>query len=204
MNSLLPYEEQIAGKLEELPLPNLQDAIWARIETMLDADDALEGNEIKEDKIINEVTGNEKIFNKKTIALLIIIAMIISIILVKKQKNKQPQTRQPEIINTVLQQTPIDIKQKDSDLVKPVLPDKQKVRLLPTDNIQQSNISIDTSVKQINPLVNPPVSDSTFQRKTQLLPPAQKDSVIKKPKGVSGISDSDYKLKGVAKDSIKQ
>lgn len=203
MNSLLPYEEQIAGKLAELPLPNLQDAIWARIETMLDADDALEGNEIKEDEIINEVTGNEKIFNKKTIALFIIIAVIISIILVKKQKNKQLQPRQTDITNTVPQQ-PVNIKQKDSVLVKPVLPDKQKARLIPTDTIQQSNISIDTSVKQINPLVNPPVSDSTFQRKTQLLPPAKKDSVIKKPKGVPGISDSDYKLKAVAKDSIKQ
>lgn len=204
MNSLLPYEDKIAGKLAELPLPNLQDTIWARIETMLDADDALEDNEIKQDEIINEVTGNKKIFSKKTIALLIIIAVIISIILVKKQKNKQLQPRQVDIINTVPKQTPIDIKQKESVLVKPDKPDIQKTRLLTVDSVQQSNTGNDTSFIKIPPVVNLPVTDTAVKKEIPERPPAKKDSVIKKPKGVSGISDSDYKLKAIAKDSIKQ
>ncbi|HLP37041.1 hypothetical protein [Lacibacter sp.] len=203
MNNLLPYEEQIAGKLAELPLPNLQDAIWSRIENMLDADDALEGNEIEEEEVINEVAGNVRKINKKTIALLIIIAVIISLILVKKQKNKQLQPRQSEIINIVPQQ-PVNIKQKESVLVKPVLPDIQKSRLVLVDTIQQANNSFDTSVREITPVVNPPVADSRVKMVTLEIPSSKKDTVIKKPKGVPGISDSDYKLKAIAKDSITQ
>lgn len=38
MNQKTPYELQIADKLQQLPLPDLQDAIWARIERTLDID----------------------------------------------------------------------------------------------------------------------------------------------------------------------
>jgi hypothetical protein len=38
MNQKTPYELQIADKLQQLLLPDLQDAIWARIERTLDID----------------------------------------------------------------------------------------------------------------------------------------------------------------------
>ena len=38
MNQKKAYEQIITGKLEALPLPDLADAIWARIETQLDID----------------------------------------------------------------------------------------------------------------------------------------------------------------------
>jgi hypothetical protein len=38
MNQKTPYELQIADKLQQLPLPDMQDAIWARIERTLDID----------------------------------------------------------------------------------------------------------------------------------------------------------------------
>jgi hypothetical protein len=38
MNQKTTYELKITDKLQELPLPDLQDAIWARIERTLDSD----------------------------------------------------------------------------------------------------------------------------------------------------------------------
>ncbi|MGZ5253252.1 MAG: hypothetical protein ACXWV4_02655 [Flavitalea sp.] len=38
MNQLKAYEITVKGKLEAIPLPDLQDAIWARIEAQLDTD----------------------------------------------------------------------------------------------------------------------------------------------------------------------
>ena len=38
MDQRLRYEQLIAGKLESLPLPDMQDAIWARVKAQLDLD----------------------------------------------------------------------------------------------------------------------------------------------------------------------
>ncbi|MGZ5247199.1 MAG: hypothetical protein ACXWV5_09155, partial [Flavitalea sp.] len=38
MNQLKAYEITIKGKLEAIPLPDMEDAIWARIEAQLDTD----------------------------------------------------------------------------------------------------------------------------------------------------------------------
>lgn len=38
MDPRLQYEQQIAGKLESLPIPDLQDMIWARVKATLDID----------------------------------------------------------------------------------------------------------------------------------------------------------------------
>ena len=38
MNERKAYEQTIKGKLEAIPLPDMEDAIWARIETQLDID----------------------------------------------------------------------------------------------------------------------------------------------------------------------
>lgn len=38
MDQRLQYEQLIAGKLESLPIPDMQDAIWSRIKAQLDID----------------------------------------------------------------------------------------------------------------------------------------------------------------------
>ena len=38
MDQRLQYEELIAGKLQQLPVPDMQDQIWERIKFQLDLD----------------------------------------------------------------------------------------------------------------------------------------------------------------------
>lgn len=202
MNNLLPYEEQIAEKLAELPLPNLQDAIWARIENLLDADDALDSNETAEEQIVNETKAGKTVFNKMMIVLLVILALVVSIILIKKQRNAQPQRQQPANTDSV-EKVEVNKIKEQSDIKKTDLPAIQKANAKTSDTNQQLRVTPDTSVTQITPIFKPPVPDSSVKKEQPAAIPVKKDSVTKKPKGVPGISDADYRMKAVAKDSIK-
>jgi hypothetical protein len=178
----------------------MENIIWSRIDSMLDAIPVAEKNQ----------TGSGKNYNGYSrwviISVAAIIIVIICIILIKK---KQHNTRKELALPST--QSKISV----ADSTETILPfDKQdkfeKVKAPPQNSHNShtvdsvKNISINFDSLNIQPVIQ----DSTTHFVT---PPAlikdngvvsSKDSAayIKKPRGIKGISDSSYRILPVKKN----
>jgi hypothetical protein len=197
MNQLLPYEQQIAEQMQLVPAPDMQDAVWARIEAMLDADIHLEENNTPQ-----KIEGHKN-FNS-SLALtagIIILSILVTLVINRKQKSKNFIKQKPSI--TVPRQ-PVTIDKQEQELQnKPkMLPEAKQIHM-------KKNYAV---IKKINSLFQVPPAESNideFKKPDSILrvklPPLalqKKDSIMKKPKGVKGISDSDYRFTMPKKDSM--
>lgn len=186
MNEHLPYEVIIAQKLQDLPSPDMADAIWTRIEKQLDIDMPTDdgGNAPSSPTSGGWIGGAA--FG------LFVAALITIFLLYRNEKSTTPQV-QPQSIPAT--QSPVE---NSNDTVRAAEPNNIILRppasdaeppppgvaapqaTLPDSNAANEVTNLPDSVRSA-PVISPPQQQ-----------PVQ-DSV-KPRRGVAGISDSNYRI----------
>jgi hypothetical protein len=198
MNERTTYELTINEKLQHLPLPNLEEAIWARVKTQLDIDMPSDDGGGSDP---GSPSGSGWTWGAGGF---IFIAALVAVFLVFKKSKQQPfPTIANPVQTTTTSLTPAPQKRIDSHRAvgnkapgpAPTLNGETPPGLLaapPTDSV---------SVVTDNRL---PVPDTLQQTTLQLPPPAVVDTARQKPKtrGVPGITDNDYRIVPAKKDSL--
>jgi hypothetical protein len=195
LNRLLPYEQSIATKLDELPLPDMADAIWADISAQLDGDLSQDGNNPAPNHPpqggTSWGTGIKLAIGTAGIALL---AYWLT------QTNKSSTTPMPSIPVPTEQKVPLGDTAQRLQPVQPVNPnitDMPTIKSLPpntpatSDNTALLPIAADSLRLQASdaPTVKPDSVVAPVNTPNLVLPPPGK-----KKRGTRGIQDSDYKF----------
>jgi hypothetical protein len=194
MNPLQAYELTIKGKLEAIPLPDMEDAIWARISARLDTDmptdDDSGGGPASGIPPRTWIGGG---------ALLIFLISLISIFYNRTSKDEVPQVipaNPVEIPDASIQ--PNEVSPGGNPVPQNIINPEPSSQEQPANTIDPqptpfpAQVNPDIGIKDslaadiVGPVLSPPVNP----------PPIAKDSVIpgKKSRGVKGISDNDYKI----------
>lgn len=208
MNNVTPYEILIAQKVEQVPVPDMADSIWATIEQQLDAGTPGGG----EDTPSSNPPGKGLPGASKLLYVLVPAAIIVATWYFAGNK-KAPANNTEQAVPVIPAETTITPQdsgqQEGTPLEKnnPPLflqPDNKTLNNTGTpitvpgnriDSFQNTGLPATqtdtTTVKNNNPVIILP--------DTATLLPLQK-----KPKGVKGIKDSDYKIIASDKDSGKK
>ncbi len=187
------YEVTITSKLEALPIPDMADAIWTRIEAQLDID--LPTNDGGGN---NPPSGPTGFGWYGGAGLIVIAAAIITFLSVKKDDQKTE--------TTVDKVNPSKVDSTETRALAPAKnPDSKSTATAPFDiGIVDSSVVVPTdSAIFVHEPALPPIKDSVIlgndQPKNYFL---SKDSTPpKKLRGVRGITDSDYRIVPKQKDS---
>ena len=207
LNSKKSYEILITEKLEQLPVPDMADAIWARIELQLDAAPGTDA-----DTSPTSVTKPAKIVSAKTMAIIAggIITIIILIFLLKRNAKKPEKIKEPPPTQSNVKidgniSVPGSVN-KTGSFTQPELPQNNIVKPAPVlspGNIPGSKNdslfiqSLPVTTKDSNrSMITAPIFSPVIDSFSVVPPP------FKKPKGVKGITDADYKILGGKKDSL--
>ena len=205
MQQPTPYETAIAAKLEQVPVPDMADSIWASIVLQLDADlPSDDGDDTPSKDPTKGKPGMSKGFYYPLIG-----AIIIVVLLLYKTNKKQPA------VNNNLPVLP------NTTTIAPVADSDRSIKNITEKN---TNASLQSNKKDTvaNPLnsgnrlrfdsaLGQPSSLSNYDSSSLLLKnkPALPsfDSTaappLIRPKGVKGITNDDYRLYG-KKDSAKK
>lgn len=201
MSNRATYELTIARKLDEIPLPDLADAIWARIEHQLDQDmpDDNGGNGTGGPSVPGGRTG--WIPGVSGFALLLVVACFFFVFRndpsrqILHQEMVQPSPVQPFTQETTTPELPL-VNDKEASTISaeaPVVPPAPD-----STTSRPDTISLQSFV--------PAVPDSAATVIIQTPAPATADSVSVKGKpktrGVTGISPGDYRIVPARKDSL--
>lgn len=194
MNQKAAYELTITEKLEQLTVPDMVDAIWARIETQLDID-------MPPDQGPSEPPSSPLTGGGLWIGSLFIAALIATIYFITNKSNTNNNQQNPaDSINII--NSPVNTIDRS-----PPSPDIQSS---PTAVPGQNNsipaiINNDSTVTPfLNDSIVNAIPDSIGNDLAIDAPPItrQPDTVSKKKgRGVKGIKDSDYRIEPVKKDS---
>lgn len=195
MNRLLPYEQSIATKLDELPLPDMADAIWADIAAQLDGDLPTDGE--------NPAPGNNPpggMSWAKGITLAVGAAGIALVAYWLTQVNQPAPTAMPA--------NPLPVEQKTTQPDTAQAP--QPVQGANTNTPEPPPTKTPTTSDAAVPdnMALPPISADSVRLQPTDPPavkadsaavPAQTPSLVlpppgKKKKGTQGIKDGDYKF----------
>ena len=192
MDERLRYEQLIGGKLQSLPVPDMQDAIWARIKTQLDLDiptDDGDGGSSPQSPSGPKIIGWG--------LSVVIIALITTFFLLKnkpaRNNSAPPSTIEQSISpNTQSNSPPI---QRDNTINKTSAPVSEGA-----DDIL-NNAGNDSLVQQDPVTTIPFAADSTS---ANLPPPlvtipspqaADTTAMVKKKgRGMTGLNDSSYRI----------
>lgn len=198
MNTNTPYEHLIAAKLEQVPVPDMADSIWASIEAQLDAP-----VEIPDQKTTPKIKGKGW-YGFAGITVAVTALWWYTNHSNHSQKNTTPQQipAVPEIPAPVMDSPALKENIQKKTIPFPTAPVKNDSIL--QEETPRPGILRDSVAERVFPLFKP---DSSFWRYDKTPLPAI-DSVNtaplpKKPKGVRGISDSDYKI-SAGKDSARK
>jgi hypothetical protein len=206
VNTPTPYEIIIAQKLEQLPVPDMADSIWASIQLQLDAD--LPGEDGDNSPSNNPTKGLPGM--GKVIYFSIFTAIIIAIILIYKanknkpdKKNNLPLPAKTEIIAPVADSSPL-INIPAEKINNPALKKFDKKDSTATPFVPGNRINFDSLIRQDAPLNN--TDSGAVLKNKPLLPAVDAPPLppIIKPKGVKGITNDDYKIQSVKNDSLKK
>lgn len=186
MNQKTTYEVTITNKLQQLPLPDMADAIWQRIESQLDmdmpSDDPAKGGTPKGGGSFPIGTG----------VLIFVVALVTYFLINKNNQKDQTLAPLPPVPRI---ETPTETSQPP-----PAQPDNRSQTITaPQGNSFTPAIPLvfDSVGNRTEPIVNVPLQQDSAAISPPLLQPEQNrtgDQTTKKPKGVPGISDSDYKV----------
>jgi len=186
MGQKLKYEEIITGKLDALPLPDMADAIWSRIEQQLDLE--LPTGDMPPDPPSSPTGG----WNLMGGLSLLFIAGFITIFLLTRKNESLPVNRND-----------VPVKEQNSATGNPKLPDK--TTMVPVEPLKKAP-------RAVTPVVTLPMADSSVVTSNNrpsdsvvvTALPSMRDNTVpavkqpgvpqKKQKGVTGISDSDYRI----------
>jgi hypothetical protein len=188
MDERLRYEQLIGGKLESLPLPDMQDAIWQTIKAQLDID--LPSDDDEGGPHSPGPSGPGLVGWGLSILL---VALVTTFFLVKNKPNPIDKTVNPEPAQQIVtpaqknNSPPPDNKTKVTG--SPVVTHANTPDPLADDSVVQANVS------PILPVPNDSVQTSSIQP-TLGGSVAQTDSSgpVKKNRGVKGLNDSDYRI----------
>ena len=178
------YEQLIGEKLEQIPLPDLVESIWARIETELDSD-------APDDTHGPDAGPRGGIFGKGLFVL--IGALIMTFFFFPKNSNQNIES------NIVLPATEtITPENKPPDLPPANQPGANRT-VQPKQQVVDSAASPITVLPQQVNLTPPKLDDSLKANVPSLVvsppPPVIKDSAgKKKSRGVKGLNDDDYRI----------
>ncbi|TWW01610.1 hypothetical protein [Chitinophaga pinensis] len=183
MNQKETYEIIIAQKLEQLPVPAMEDAIWNRISAQLD----IEMPETTPPD--NTPPDNSALLN---IATLFVLLTALSCYLFIEFFHQTPKAVTPPAIPATI------IKDSIWHELPPALlppPDKQPVE-------KKKTIEPDT-VNAVHPVIATPIPDSIATDPPEQIitppviapsPPVVDTTPKKKPRGVKGLTDDDYRI----------
>lgn len=194
MNTPTTYERIVSEKLQTLPVPDMADAIWARIEQQLDLDMPTENTDGNPPTPASPSGGWRLLLLSATI---VMIAAIAYLIIAKKPESPIPLREETSQQVNPFADSTIDLpasrltapsakkgaspqkQEPDQPVASPSLDSGQRFVFSPNrqDTVPKVNVP---------PLLNRPEADTPK---------------IKRPRGVSGISDTDYKIAPVKKDS---
>lgn len=193
------YEKTIAGKLQSLPVPDMTDAIWSRIEAQLDID-----------LPTNDGGGNTNPPSSPSgpgiigWGLSAVVIALITIFLLSKNKSEPTNNNQTSnpVRETIQQpvQTINDPPPQNNLNTPPVIQTDDPV----IDNT--ANRSQDSLTQQPITGVSIESPDSSVINKNPPLvtapTPTTKDSLPagKKRRGVTGLTDNDYRIEPTKKD----
>jgi hypothetical protein len=192
MDERITYEQLIGDKLQHLPVPDMQDAIWLRIKTELD-NDMPEGDDGE---------GGNVPQAPKSPALLgwglavVVVALIAAFLLFKKAPKTKTNTKQADTVTQIMTPTV----QSTSPPLPEVKTNNKTAPVVQQANGPVPNVAIDLpAAKQPGePITVPGSKDSVQQMQPSIVntAPAVKDTVapVKKGKGLSGIKDEDYRI----------
>jgi hypothetical protein len=205
VNSRQPYEILIAEKLDSIQVPDMADAIWANIEMQLDLDPHINsGDQLPSDTLpVNAIMHMLKwaIIVITTAAL---ITVAVFLLRNKSEKDSNQQTDPPATESPIPEtgsQNPPSGTSPDGKKMQPAI--------IGFENVDSSRntadyipiISDSLTTRIADDSKNEPV---TITDKNIIKLPV--DTIpntvpVKKPRGVSGINSSDYKIVSSKKDS---
>lgn len=195
MNERTSYEQTINEKLQHLPLPAMEDAIWARVKAQLDIDLPSDDNGGNRP---DAPSGGGWIWGAGV--LLFVAAFVAVFLLLKKPKQQLPSvSNSPQ--PTAVPSAPTTPEQPDRGRVVGRKAFSPATRLdpgsAPALPVNPAGDSVALAPETRLPEADPP------QPTTVLLPPLQVDTTRAKPKtrGVPGITDNDYRIVPARKDS---
>jgi hypothetical protein len=211
VSNTTPYEVLIAQKAEQLAVPDMADSIWANIEQQLDEDISPdEGNDPSSDP--TPPKGFTGLGKGSYLAATITVVVTSFFILTHKEKPSQEPVPEQKIIQPVQTNTSTqDSNQQTTAFpvnkaIKPVLP-----KVVQQDSTNKINIPemATLNADSLTGIIPPSVIPDTMAAKKDDPPPAIDSTTTqpppaKKPKGVKGITDDDYKIIGTKNDSAKK
>jgi len=187
----------ITEKLELLTVPDMVDAIWARIETQLDID--MPPDEGPADPPSTPPAGAGSW--TRVVITIFVAAFVTAIFLTNRKTNTNNNNQLNTPVNTTTISSPDNSNDKPPPAGSPVIPSQQQVTQdknapLPLPPNQDSLNTIGDGAGRaipdsvvVNPVLVPaPVISSV-------------DTSKKKSRGVQGIQDADYRITPVKKDS---
>lgn len=199
MDQRTAYELTITEKLRQLPVPDMQDAIWSRIEAQLDIDmpaDDGGGSAGPQSPDWKNLLGR--------IGPFAVVVAVVTIFLINRSSRKNKPVQQRNQFPTTQTSTPSNNpstappgRNRSAPATYPATsnPNPGPVVQSPGDSVSAPPVTFSL----------PPLGDSVLQSPVlvQTPPPLVKtDSVAKKkPRGVTGITDGDYRIVP-KKDSI--
>jgi hypothetical protein len=198
MNNRTTYEVIITEKLQQLPLPALEDAIWARISTQLDLD-------MPEDEGGGSGPQNPSGGWMWSAGLLAFVAALLAVFVLTQKNNNSSNPPDNTYDNTAPMTTPLQV----PATAPPNGSANQEPEVLPaplnsTTGSNAGKVAIDSANSGAASLPEQLLPDSAQPVIVQLPTQPVKDSVSKpktKTRGVPNITDADYRIVPTKRDS---
>jgi hypothetical protein len=200
MDERLKYEQLIGSKLQSLPVPDMQDAIWARVKTQLDldmpTDDGNGGSSPQAPSGPTIIGWGLSV---------VIIGLVTIFFLFKNKPSTKTNSKQP----VTIEQTVSPNAQSNSPPLQKSSTSNKTTNVVGTGaNNSLTNIGNDSSSIQHQPVTIVPRADDSVR--TNVAPPfvtvsppplADTTSVAKKKgRGMTGLNDSSYRIVPKNKD----
>ena len=196
MNQKLTYEQTITGKLEVIPIPDMEADIWKRIELQLDIDMPIDGG-------ID--TSQPPRFPKPgplmlgAVSIIFLTALLFFSIIKNKDHTTTTKISNPITAPFIVPKqedhgsTPLEKKGQPSTSVRPganpsTLPEDSNIYVQPTVILPDSNALI----KDRGDVIIIPHAAARDDA----------EHPLKKKKGVPGLTDEDYRIEPKKKDSV--
>ncbi|MDR6568734.1 hypothetical protein [Chitinophaga ginsengisegetis] len=186
MNTNTPYEQLIATKLNQVPVPDMADSIWTSIEMQLDA-----VTEVPDKKTTPKFKGKGWYgFAGLTVAVTAL--WWYSSYTNHTQKIVTPQkdssvTEMPSPAKNI----PIWIDSPEKKII-PVMPAPVKTDSISLEETPGNHTNMDSVAERIFPLIK--LDSSSHNNANPLVDSISIPPPIKKARGVKGISSDDYKI----------
>ena len=205
MNTPSPYDQLMATKLDQVPVPDMADSIWSAIDMRLDAT-----ADVPKKKTFQKIKGKGWYGFLGTVTVVTLLWWGYKHMNHTPPQHKPTQKTLPAVKDSSAatdSNTIINSVKKINIPVKPVTVKKDSIRMplpLPLQNIPNNSAVVDSISKQGLPPIH--IDSSLFHINS--VPVPHVDSVSNKPpsgkkhKGVKGITDDDYKI-SASKDSTR-